>query len=126
MSPTSRPVSKAAAKRVTRKQSKSILISDKMHEQEDADSEESIGSKSLKDCNSLDHYNNQRQYNDAQQWNAKFQELKSYRAKHGHCNVPRSVGKLGTWVNNQRHQYRLLQEGKQSSITDERVGKLSQ
>merc|ERR1712232_844107 len=53
-----------------------------------------------------------------------FDELKSYKAKHGHCNVPRRSGKLGRWVDTQRQQYRLLQEGKLSNICDQRVGKL--
>ena len=53
-----------------------------------------------------------------------FDQLKSYKAKHGHCNVPKRTGKLGTWVNFQRVQYRLLQEGKHSYICDERIRKL--
>ena len=124
MSPSSRPVSKAAAKRVTRSQGRSMLISDKRRRQEAAYSEESVDSESTEECNWRNRYNSQRQYNEAQQWNARFQELKSYKVKHGHCNVPRSAGKLGGWVQTQRKQYRLLQEGKQSRITDERVGKL--
>merc|ERR1712150_227607 len=53
-----------------------------------------------------------------------FGELESYKVKHGHCNVPPIAGKLGRWVAYQRVQYRLLQEGKQSSMTDERIQKL--
>ena len=95
-----------------------------MHEQEDAESEESIESISLEECNSRDHYNNRQQYNVSRQWIAIFQELKLYKAKHGHCNVPQRTGRLGAWVHNQRRQYRLLQEGKRSSMTDERIQKL--
>jgi len=57
-------------------------------------------------------------------WESMFEQLKSYKIKHGHCNVPQRAGKLGRWVDNQRTQYRLLQDGKQASITDERIQKL--
>mmetsp|Transcript_18601 Transcript_18601/g.28902 ORF Transcript_18601/g.28902 Transcript_18601/m.28902 type:complete len:219 (+) Transcript_18601:171-827(+) len=126
MSPSSRPVSKAAAKRVTRSQSKcrSILISDKRLGQEAAYSEESVDSESMEECNWRDNYNSRKHNSEAQQWIARFQELKSYKAEHGHCNVPRSVEKLGRWVDTQRQRYRLLQEGKQSSTTDDRIQKL--
>eukprot|EP00814_Leptocylindrus_danicus_P018345 CAMPEP_0116014752 /NCGR_PEP_ID=MMETSP0321-20121206/6442_1 /TAXON_ID=163516 /ORGANISM="Leptocylindrus danicus var. danicus, Strain B650" /LENGTH=165 /DNA_ID=CAMNT_0003484419 /DNA_START=337 /DNA_END=831 /DNA_ORIENTATION=- len=157
MLPSSRPVSKAAAKRVTRSQSKcrsilnsdkrlvqeaacskecvsakrvtrsqlkSILISDKRTWQEVAYSEEIVDSTSTEECNWLGQYKSRKQYNDAQQWNARFQEIKLYQAKHGHCNVPRRSGKLGTWVDKQRVQYRLLLDGRQSSMADERIQKL--
>ena len=57
-------------------------------------------------------------------WGIKFQELQSYKAKHGHCNVPTTTFKLGRWVDSQRQQYRLLKEGKSALMTDERVQKL--
>eukprot|EP00816_Leptocylindrus_hargravesii_P013136 CAMPEP_0196808644 /NCGR_PEP_ID=MMETSP1362-20130617/8633_1 /TAXON_ID=163516 /ORGANISM="Leptocylindrus danicus, Strain CCMP1856" /LENGTH=149 /DNA_ID=CAMNT_0042183057 /DNA_START=330 /DNA_END=777 /DNA_ORIENTATION=+ len=125
MSPSSRPVSKAAAKRVTRSQSRSILISDKRRRQEAAYSEERVDSESTKECDWRDNLQQPKTMNEAQLWFARFQELKSYKAEHGHCNVPvQSKRKLGNWVNSQRKQYRLLQEGKQSSMNDERVGNL--
>ena len=114
MSPSNRPVTKAAAKRVTKTQSRSILISDKRNRQEAVYSEESLNSESTEEHNWRDQYNSRKQYNEAQQWMAKFQELKSYKAKHGHCNVPQSAGKLGSWVNTQRAQDELLRNGQQS------------
>ncbi len=39
-------------------------------------------------------------------WERRFTELKAYRARHGHCNVPRSCPKnpaLGFWVSKQRY-----------------------
>ncbi|EJK45567.1 hypothetical protein THAOC_35812 [Thalassiosira oceanica] len=35
-------------------------------------------------------------------WDERFDELKEYKGKYGHCNVPRSQGSLGRWVDNQR------------------------
>ena len=61
---------------------------------------------------------------DEKMWNARFHELEAYKGNNGHCNVPRSSGKLGSWVKTQRHEYRLLKQGKTSSMTDERVQKL--
>jgi len=53
-------------------------------------------------------------------WNTMFAKLKEYREKHGDCMVPQRTGdkekdKLGMWVCNQRHFYRLFLEGKQPS-----------
>ena len=126
MSPSSRPVLKAAAKRVARSRSKrkSILRSNKRLGQEAAYSEASVDSELAEEYNWRDQYSSRKQYNDAQKWNARFQELKLFKAKHGHCNVPRKAGKLGTWVKHQRKQYRMLQEGKHSCICDERIQKL--
>ena len=44
---------------------------------------------------------------DAQEvaWRLQFEELKAYKQEHKHCNVPRSEGKLGMWVKNQRGLY---------------------
>ena len=57
-------------------------------------------------------------------WDTRFHELEAYKAKHGHCNVPKSSGKLGTWVKHQRRNYRFLNKGKYSSMTNKRVQKL--
>eukprot|EP00814_Leptocylindrus_danicus_P011952 CAMPEP_0116032960 /NCGR_PEP_ID=MMETSP0321-20121206/18594_1 /TAXON_ID=163516 /ORGANISM="Leptocylindrus danicus var. danicus, Strain B650" /LENGTH=221 /DNA_ID=CAMNT_0003508723 /DNA_START=63 /DNA_END=728 /DNA_ORIENTATION=+ len=54
-------------------------------------------------------------------WNVMFEELKSFKAKHGHCNVNSSLCKLGRWVIKQRNQYLCLKEGKTSYMTDERI-----
>ncbi|KAL9189803.1 hypothetical protein ACHAXT_009478 [Thalassiosira profunda] len=44
-----------------------------------------------------------------QYWNEKYEQLKAYRAYHGHCNVPQRYGndpQLGRWVKKQRYLYK--------------------
>ena len=58
------------------------------------------------------------------EWNDRYEELKAYRSTYGDCNVPQKWGdspQLGSWVNRQRHQYRLYKKGKKSSMTEERI-----
>ena len=38
----------------------------------------------------------------SQSWDERLDDLKKYKAEHGHCNVPQGHGKLGIWVHNQR------------------------
>ncbi|KAL3785880.1 hypothetical protein HJC23_008768 [Cyclotella cryptica] len=38
-------------------------------------------------------------------WDGRFSELKAYKGKHGHCEVPRTLGGLGKWVGTQRDRY---------------------
>ena len=58
---------------------------------------------------------------------AELQQLQSYKAEHGHCNVYVKTGTLGRWIHNQQRQYYLLKDGKTphktSHVTDERVQK---
>eukprot|EP00980_Cylindrotheca_fusiformis_P029670 scaffold23675_cov108-Cylindrotheca_fusiformis.AAC.8 len=57
-------------------------------------------------------------------WKTRFEELRDYRKKHGHCNVPYNYDKnrkLPVWMKCQRRQYKLLQEGKPSNMTQERL-----
>ena len=57
-------------------------------------------------------------------WNERFLELKKYKEQCGDCLVPTKYcanPKLGTWVSNQRQYYKLHQEGKPSSMTEERI-----
>ena len=59
---------------------------------------------------------------DEKNWNDKFEQLKLYKSKHGHCNVPRKNDKnqqLATWVKNQRTQF------KQSKMSEERINMLN-
>ena len=69
---------------------------------------------------------------DAQEsgWITRYEELIQFKQGHGHCNVPRDFSankQLGEWVHTQRKQYRLRQEGKQSStMTNERVRMLEE
>lgn len=61
------------------------------------------------------------------QWAEKFDELVEYRKLHGHCLVPHTFKEnlpLARWVKRQRYQYKLLQEGKASTMTCERVAAL--
>ena len=60
-------------------------------------------------------------------WNQRIRELKEYRKEFGDCLVPRNYKEnkaLGRWVNTQRDQYQLKQQGKHSQITDDRIEEL--
>jgi hypothetical protein len=68
---------------------------------------------------------------DAQEllWQTRFDELKVYTLEHGHCNVPHNYDlntKLPTWIKCQRRQYKLLEQGKTSNMTQERIDMLLQ
>jgi len=57
-------------------------------------------------------------------WSVRFEELKAFKAKYGDCLVPQRYPpnpQLGTWVNTQRRHYRLMKDGKHSSMTEDRV-----
>ena len=61
-------------------------------------------------------------------WNQRLDELKVFRVKHGHCDIPQRFAdnpSLGRWVNTQRLQQRLRSDGKKSDMTEERYQKLS-
>lgn len=54
-------------------------------------------------------------------WDERFEELKFYKGKYGHCNVPQLYESgLGTWVSAQRSQYKRFKSGKTSSMTKKR------
>mmetsp|Transcript_14286 Transcript_14286/g.32889 ORF Transcript_14286/g.32889 Transcript_14286/m.32889 type:complete len:566 (-) Transcript_14286:737-2434(-) len=78
------------------------------------------------DCLEQEAEQQQKRFNKHQckQWTLRFQELLSYKAKEGHCNVPHgykdNLG-LAMWVKRQRHQYNLLVDNKTSTLTDERI-----
>lgn len=60
----------------------------------------------------------------AQKWNEHFSELKAFKAKYGHCLVPHCFEEnqnLARWVKRQRRQYKLLNEGKASTMTKDRI-----
>eukprot|EP00978_Attheya_sp_CCMP212_P027180 scaffold90839_cov45-Attheya_sp.AAC.1 len=57
-------------------------------------------------------------------WDVRFQELVDFKKIKGHTNVPQRSGPLLNWVKTQRSQYRLLKEGKDSSLTIDRCEKL--
>ena len=60
----------------------------------------------------------------SEQWTDKFAELCAYRKQRGHCQVPQHFNEnesLARWVKRQRYQYKIQQEGKSSTMTDERI-----
>lgn len=61
-------------------------------------------------------------------WRIKYQELCEFHEQHGHCRVPISSqnNKLGVWVRNQRREYKHLQEGKNTTLSQERLDLLHQ
>jgi hypothetical protein len=57
-------------------------------------------------------------------WLSSYQELKDYKDEYGDCIVPRGFPlnpRLASWVAEQRKQYKLLKDGKNSSITPKRI-----
>ena len=60
-------------------------------------------------------------------WRKRVQELEEFRAVHGHTAVPPDYKihpRLGSWVSMQRAQYRLMQDGKASTLDEEKVAEL--
>jgi hypothetical protein len=50
-------------------------------------------------------------------WNQRLEELKRFKEKHGHCQVPSRYAEapeLGIWVGTQRTQYRLFMRAKET------------
>ena len=61
------------------------------------------------------------------QWAEKFRELCQYKQEFGHCLVPHTYTSnlaLARWVKRQRYQYKLMNEGKLCTMTQERVDAL--
>jgi hypothetical protein len=56
----------------------------------------------------------------------RLHHLKEYKATFGDTLVPQAYPGLGTWVNSMRTSFKLLLEGKQSAMTEERLEKLRQ
>ncbi len=62
-------------------------------------------------------------------WNERFEELKSYKAEKGNCNVPiryKGNPSLGQWVSTQRQEYGAKKKGTKTNITDERIKALEE
>ena len=60
-------------------------------------------------------------------WDSRFEELKEYKLKHGHANVPwRWIHNrpLAHWVVTQRNKYKALKDGKQTNLTQEQIEKM--
>lgn len=65
----------------------------------------------------------------AENWTEKFDDLLRFREENGHCLVPNCHPEnpaLAQWTKRQRYQYKLKQDGKRSTITDERVRALEE
>lgn len=59
---------------------------------------------------------------------ARYEELKQFQQKHGHCRVPHGYvenRQLSWWVMNQRAQYQLSKQGQKSWLSADRVNLLS-
>ena len=56
-------------------------------------------------------------------WHERYEQLRNFRSVSGHCHVPtgwKENPSLAQWVKRQRYQYKLKQEGKHSTMTEER------
>eukprot|EP00980_Cylindrotheca_fusiformis_P003747 scaffold833_cov92-Cylindrotheca_fusiformis.AAC.1 len=63
----------------------------------------------------------------SQIWKKRCRELIEYRINHGDCRVPQKYPDnraLGSWVNDQRKQYKFKQEGRRTTLTDARIKEL--
>ena len=57
-------------------------------------------------------------------WSVGIQEMREFKEQFGNCLVPYKYAdnpKLGQWVSTQRKNYRFHQEGKPSSMTEDRI-----
>ena len=60
-------------------------------------------------------------------WEERWDELREFRERHGHCNVPKKYPEnpqLAVWVKCQRRQFKLFSEGKSSNMTRQRIERL--
>jgi len=65
----------------------------------------------------------------AERWQERFDELIIFRKEQGHCFVPHTYhfnAALARWVKRQRYQYKLLKDGKQASISPDRIKSLEE
>jgi Helicase associated domain len=59
-----------------------------------------------------------------EKWNTRLKELLQYRQEYGDCLVPHTFNpnpQLARWVKRQRRQYKLMLEGRQSTMSHERL-----
>ena len=63
---------------------------------------------------------------DPEVWNSRLEELKAFKAKTGHLNVPASgdTKKLAAWLSNQKKTYRAAIEGGKRQISADRKAAL--
>ena len=134
------PQSATSARSNARDTSTSAMDDDENDDDDDSSfDDDDEGGESESDVNRFRRY----QY---EQWQEKFEELCKFQKEHGHCNVPgkprrkrKAVRKkksnstpnpspemmmLWRWVKRQKYQYKLFQEGKQSTLSQERINAL--
>ena len=61
-------------------------------------------------------------------WIEQYEELKQYKLHKGHCKVPmryKDNQSLGIWVLNQKQHYRLMNEGRTSSLSTDKIETLN-
>jgi Helicase associated domain len=64
-----------------------------------------------------------------EKWNTRFRELMNYRQEHGDCLVPHTFNpnpQLARWVKRQRRQYKLMLEGRSSTMSQDRLDILNE
>lgn len=64
----------------------------------------------------------------ATRWNEKYEQLKKFKEKHGHCIVPTKYKinpQLGCWVSTQRVHYKRMQVGRLNSLNQEKIDRLN-
>ena len=54
-------------------------------------------------------------------WDERFQELLEFKEEHGHTIVPQHSGPLGSWVREQRKDYKRMKAGEKTSFTSEKA-----
>lgn len=59
-------------------------------------------------------------------WEDRLETLRKYQEKHGHLRISTDDPEMGPFIRRLRTQYRYREEGKQSSMTDERVRQLTE
>ena len=58
-------------------------------------------------------------------WEENFQALNEFKDQFGHCHVPIANSRLSTWVKRQRRQYKRYISNQSSTMTEERIQRLS-
>ena len=54
-------------------------------------------------------------------WDERMEQLRKYKEEHGHVRVPKSHSELGVFVNRQRYEWSKWQDGRPSTMTEERI-----
>jgi hypothetical protein len=87
----------------------------------------SVGDQSSSSVRSTDSSSVKIQSHHSTKWDEHFQDLVSFRQTHGHCLVPHNWCEnpsLSQWVKRYRYQFKLKEEGRHSTLTDEREADL--